>query len=41
MAENINGFDLNVTLFIINKELPSNQDANVTDYDLWEAINVA
>lgn len=41
MAENINGFDLNVTVFIINKELPSNQDANVTDYDLWEAINVA
>ena len=27
------------TVFIRNKDLPSNRDANVNDYDLFEAIN--
>ena len=29
------------TVFIRNKDLPSNLDADVTDYDLCEAINDA
>ena len=39
MAENTNVQKISV--FIINKDLPSNRDANVTDYDLYEAINDA